>query len=51
MLRVHELQLPKPAGLMRNHQYHEQLDTHGMVLDHHANIEHSNTMIYTIKKW
>ena len=51
MLRAHKLQLPKPAGLMRNHQYHEQLDTHCMVLEHRAEIEHSDTMIYTIGKW
>ena len=45
------LQAPKPVWHMHYHKYHERLDTHGMVLDHHANIEHSNTMIYTIKKW
>ena len=45
------LQAPKPVWHMHYHKYHERLVTHGMVLDHHANIEHSNTMIYTIKKW
>lgn len=48
MPRVHELQLPKPAGLMRNHQYHEQLDTHCMGLKRLADIERGDTMIYTI---
>jgi hypothetical protein len=42
------LQAPKPVWHMHYHKYHERLDTHGMVLDHHAKIEHSNTMIYTI---
>jgi hypothetical protein len=49
MLRAHKLQLPKLAGLMRNHQYHEQLDTHCMVLERHADIERGDTMIYAIK--
>jgi hypothetical protein len=49
MLRAHKLQLSKPAGLMRNHQYHEQLDTHCMVLERHADIERGDTMIYAIE--
>jgi hypothetical protein len=35
---------------MPNHQFHERFDKHGMVLDHHAVIEHRNTMICTMKK-
>jgi hypothetical protein len=49
MLRAHKLQLSKPAGLMRNHQYPEQLDTHCMVLERHADIERGDTMIDTIE--
>jgi hypothetical protein len=30
--------------------YYERLDTHGMVLDRCADLEHSDTMIYTMKK-
>jgi len=44
------LQSSNPAGHMRNHQYHERFDTHGMVLDRRADIEYCNTMIYTIEK-
>jgi hypothetical protein len=33
------------------HEYHERLNTHAMVLEHRADIEHSDTMIYTIEKW
>jgi len=33
-----------------DHEYHERLNTHAMVLDHHADIEHRDTMIYTMKK-
>jgi hypothetical protein len=36
---------------MRNHQYHERLNTHGMVLDRRADIEHHNTMINTMKSF
>ena len=33
------------------HEYHERLNTHAMVLEHRAVIEHSDAMIYTIEKW
>jgi len=36
---------------MRNHRYHEPLDTDDVVLEHRADIEHSDTMIYPIEKW
>ena len=32
------------------HEYHERLDTPGMVWDRCADFEHSNTMIHTMKK-
>ncbi len=35
---------------MHDHEYHERLNTHGMVLDRRADIERSDTMIYTIEK-
>jgi hypothetical protein len=50
MLIARTLQLPKPAGPMRNHQYHEQLDTHCMILERRADIERSDTMIYATEK-
>jgi hypothetical protein len=34
-----------------DHEYHEQLDTHGMALKRRADIECGDTMIYTIEKW
>lgn len=33
-----------------NHQYHERLDTHCMVLERRADIECGDTMIYTMEK-
>jgi uncharacterized protein with PIN domain len=33
-----------------DYEYHERLDTHGMVLEHRADIERGDTMIYTIGK-
>jgi hypothetical protein len=35
---------------MPNHQYHERLDTHCMVLEHRADTERGDTMIYTMEK-
>jgi hypothetical protein len=35
---------------MLDHEYHERLDTHGMVLVRRADIERHSTMIYTMKK-
>jgi len=49
-VRAHVLQPPKPVRQMLDHEYHERFDTHGMVLDRRADIEHHNTMIYTMKK-
>ena len=40
-----------PMWQMLIHEYHERLNTHAMVLEHYADIEHSDTMIYTIEKW
>jgi hypothetical protein len=34
-----------------DHEYHERLNKHDMVLDRRADIEHHNTMIYTMKKF
>ena len=31
-------------------EYHEQLDTHCMVLEHRADTERGDTMIYTMEK-
>jgi hypothetical protein len=36
---------------MRNHQYHEPLDTHDMVLERHAANMYGDTMISTMGKW
>lgn len=46
-----ELQPPNPVWHMLNQEYHERLEMHGMVLDHHADIERHNTMIYAMKKF
>jgi hypothetical protein len=35
---------------MPNHQYHERLGTHGMVLERHDDIGRGDTMIYTMEK-
>ncbi len=35
---------------MIDREYHERLNTHGMVLDRCADLEHSDSMIYTMKK-
>jgi alpha-D-ribose 1-methylphosphonate 5-triphosphate synthase subunit PhnI len=36
---------------MRNHRYHEPLDTHDMVLERRANSVYGDTMTYTMEKW
>ena len=45
------LQASNPVWHMLIHQYHERLNTHGMVLDRSTDIECGTTMIYTIGKW
>jgi hypothetical protein len=42
---------PNPMWRMLIHEYHERINTHAMVLGYRADIEHSDTMIYTIEKW
>ncbi len=32
------------------HQYHERLDTHGILMDRRGDMEYRDTMIYTMKK-
>jgi hypothetical protein len=36
---------------MLDHEYHERIDTHGMVLDRRSDIEQHNTMIHAMKKF
>ena len=36
---------------MRNHRYHEPLDTHDMVLERRADSVCGDTIIHTMKKW
>jgi len=36
---------------MRNHRYHEPLDTHDMVLERRADSVYGDTMIHTMEKW
>jgi len=45
------LQASKPVWHTLDHEYHERLNTHGMVLESRDNIELGDTMIYTIEKW
>ncbi|MEA3243258.1 MAG: hypothetical protein U9Q19_07465 [Pseudomonadota bacterium] len=43
------LQPSNPVRHILNHEYHEQLNTHGMVLECRDDIECGDTMIYTIE--
>ncbi len=45
------LQASKPVWHTLDHEYHERLNTHGMVLENRDDIERGDTMIYTIEKW
>ncbi len=50
-LTTRDLQLgAEVARQWQNHEYHERLDTHGMVLENRDDIERGDTMIYTIEK-
>lgn len=42
------LQQPDPVRQMLVHEYHERLDTHGVVLDWRSDIKYRNTKINTI---
>lgn len=49
-VRAYELQVQKPARDMRNHRYHEPLDTHDVVLERRADSMCGDTMIHTVEK-